>query len=396
VHLSNFEFVDGNFCQYFEPATSSNTYLAGQPCSSVASQAVEYEDRLLEEVGLVLPTAEVAHLHQGMSEDKEHVVGEDAQNFAMSSGNTSSRGSNWTPKKCLWIGCQSVAIFKRKFEYDRHMRKHTRAVSIPCPVQYCPRQGSRAFYRWDKLSDHLKTGHMESEKCRCLVEGCRVTNIPLCLLRYHARWHRIPSAATFNHDFVHTLKATTFRSKCDLRRCKRWFVETNELHEHLSTHSLDERLTQSDVIREMGFDPNTIAIVCPVCQQHCADCSEFRTHLEAAHLVTEEHWFSFKAQISVEWITDMWRFPFMWCHYHKTDILCNYCGMSGPLSQLAWQEHCDDLLKKQDLDEVIASRTAILRLYPEFSNHPTVFEMDKPTAHASMKDSRCAGSSVES
>jgi len=64
VHLSNFEFVDGDFCQYIEPTTASNTNLAGQLCSSVTSHQVDYEDKLLQEVDFVLPAAELAHLPQ--------------------------------------------------------------------------------------------------------------------------------------------------------------------------------------------------------------------------------------------------------------------------------------------------------------------------------------------
>lgn len=270
------------------------------------------------------------------------------------------------------------------------MKVHTRLVSIPCPVQYCPRQGSRAFYRWDKLSDHLRNGHTESEECRCLVEGCTAANIPLSLLRFHARHHYVRIASPqlqFSYDFVKMLCSSESNRKCDLRRCKRWFAgyAADTLQQHLSTHSLDERLAQSNIIREMGFDPNTIAIVCPICQRHFANSSQFVPHLEATHLATDGgHWLSFSAQVS-----DHMAHPHIWepsfgdvgVRSRYDQFMCHHCGETELNRDKAWSNHCIGLLKKQNLDEVVASRAIILRLLPDFASHP-VLEMDRPIVHS--------------
>jgi len=220
------------------------------------------------------------------------------------------------------------------------------------------------------------------------VEGCTAANIPLNLLRVHARHHYVPVTSPqlqFSYDFVKMLCSSELNRKCDLRRCKRWFsgYAADALQQHLSTHPLDERLAQSDVIREMGFDPNTIAIVCPICQQHFANSSLFVPHLEAAHLATDGgHWLSFSAQVSDHMVRPkIWEPSLADVRYRYDQFLCHYCGMKRSNCDEAWRGHCINLLKTQNLDEVVASRAVILRLLPDFASHP-VFEMDKPTVHS--------------
>jgi hypothetical protein len=128
---------------------------------------------------------------------------------------------------CKWPGCRTNKTFKRKYEYSQHIKKHTQIINLPCPIVYCPRQGSRSFFRWDKLFDHRRTGHTEDETSKCIVDGCTAPQMPLNLLRLHARYHDVdinkqPNLVT-SCDFLKVLRSFSMAQKCDLKKCKRWF-----------------------------------------------------------------------------------------------------------------------------------------------------------------------------
>lgn len=63
------------------------------------------------------------------------------------------------PFNCTVQGCNSKG-FMRKYELERHMKKHNRAQVFPCPVGGCQfSQPTKAFYRRDKLQSHLQNVH---------------------------------------------------------------------------------------------------------------------------------------------------------------------------------------------------------------------------------------------
>ncbi|OCK78369.1 hypothetical protein K432DRAFT_444679 [Lepidopterella palustris CBS 459.81] len=299
--------------------------------------------------------------------------------------------------KCKWPGCRSNKTFKRKYEYNRHMKKHTRTVSLPCPVVYCPRQGSRSFYRWDKLFDHLRTGHTEDETCRCLVDGCTAPQMPLNLLRLHARYHDVdinkhPNLAT-SCDFLKILRSFSTARKCDLKKCKRWLSadETGSLQEHLLRHPLDDRRSQSEVIEKMGYDPITAEIVCPLCQQHFTDSVQFAPHLETTHLTTDPaHWLSFKHHVPADSPAAA---RYIWRGWENKegaseDCYCRHCGDYASSQSNKWIDHHLGLLAMSN--EIRVARPRILRLLPAFADHP-VFKADMPTVHRAA----CLKSGVE-
>jgi len=301
--------------------------------------------------------------------------------------NDQTKTINTEGLKCKWPGCRSNKTFKRKYEYNRHMKKHTQIVSLPCPVVYCPRQGSRSFYRWDKLFDHLRTGHTEDEICRCLVDGCTAPQMPLSLLRLHARYHDVdinkhPNLAT-SCDFLKVLRSFSMARKCDLKKCKRWFGadEAGHLQEHLLRHPLEDRCSQSDVIRKMGYDPITTEIICPLCERSFADSVQFVSHLENAHLTTDSaHWLSFKRHVPADSPTAT---RYIWRGWENKDgpsedCYCRYCGDYASSQSSKWIDHHLGLLTMSN--EITVARARILRLLPTFADHP-VFEADMPTVH---------------
>ncbi|OMP83132.1 Krueppel-like factor 16 [Diplodia seriata] len=68
-------------------------------------------------------------------------------------------GSTGKPFNCTVAGCNSKG-FMRRYELERHMRKHNRTEVFPCPVGSCPfSRQTKAFYRRDKLQSHLRKVH---------------------------------------------------------------------------------------------------------------------------------------------------------------------------------------------------------------------------------------------
>jgi hypothetical protein len=222
------------------------------------------------------------------------------------------------------------------------------------------------------------------------VDGCTTAHVPLNLLRLHARYHNIdvnksPNLAA-SHDFLKVLRSFSMARKCDLKKCKRWFsaVESDHLQAHLSSHSLDDRLSQRDVIREMGYDPTTLRMICPICDQSFTNSDQFVPHLENKHLTTNvDHWLSFKRKVP----TDNPATPqYVWQGWVNKDgaseeCFCDYCGNYASSQGNDWIDHHLELLKVSD--EIRAARASILRLLPDFADHP-IFEIDVPTTHGSV------------
>ena len=300
------------------------------------------------------------------------------------SKNTDASTKIW---KCTWPGCRSRTKFGRQYEYNRHMKKHTKVNTIACPVIYCHRQDSKPFYRWDKLFDHLKTGHAESELCRCLVKGCMATNLPINLLRLHATHHEIDLSEypdlLSSHDFLKVFRSFTMARKCDLKTCKKWFsaTETSRIQEHILTHEETHRRRQQSVIQRMGYDPITARVRCPMCCQTFETSEEFVPHLESAHLATNyEHWLSFKQHVGSD---DPAAPKFIWQRWTRQggaaeESYCQHCGGFSSSQGDGWIDHHLQLLKVSDTTKI--HRADILRLVPSFASHP-VFESDLPTVH---------------
>lgn len=378
----NFHVPNGGFDQPFEASSSSHlsdqTAFGYEPMLSSAYEPLEYEAAHMESANNSPQVVEYAHLQGNGGNDFAGTP----ENVPVDSPTREPKGNSWTPQRCNRLGCRTNTTFKRKADYNRHMRKHTRSVSLSCPVQYCSRQGSRAFYRRDKFREHLEKAHTEDESCHCLVEGCTAGPIPLSILRLHVRGH-------YFSEFKRALGCGSgFHPKCELKKCKQRFYRTDLLQAHLLTHPLADRLSQLDVIKQMGLDPNTARIICPICHQNFTNSEEFVPHLEAEHLVTDsDHWLSFRKQVS-EYIPGRkyihpWEKCFIrWSfRYAAVVALCNYCGESAVSQPNSLNiDHHLAFLKASDLEEVIAVRAAILRLLPDFQSHP-IFETDKRIVH---------------
>jgi hypothetical protein len=264
--------------------------------------------------------------------------------------------------KCTWPECRSNKSFGRKTELDRHMKKHTGSVKLPCPVLYCSHRERRPFYRDDKFTDHLRQAHTEDEMCECSVDGCTAPPMPLILLRLHTHNHHRDTSS----GLTNPLSYGKPNCKCELKKCKKWFGD--DLQDHLLRHPLEHRRSQSDVVRKMGYDPITAEIICPLCEDHFADRAQFISHLELTHLTNEPaHWLSFKQHIPARMTVN----KYIWEEWYQLDEpvrFCPHCGESTTSYGISFVNHHLTLLTITD--ELKAASLSILRLVADFHSHP--------------------------
>ncbi|KAL2801976.1 hypothetical protein BJX63DRAFT_416095 [Aspergillus granulosus] len=69
---------------------------------------------------------------------------------------TQQTTSTFTPKKCMWEGCNSSTSFQREGDLIRHLKTiHISPDAYPCHEAKC----SKTFGRNDHLQNHLRKRH---------------------------------------------------------------------------------------------------------------------------------------------------------------------------------------------------------------------------------------------
>lgn len=396
-HTNSFEFPN---YQYFTPGFMAPTGDAGP---SVFSNPVDLHNHTAEQPYDMDAAASLVGPTNALAAEQNHSVpshtaattfdgtgpvtitgnyatGAHPTILAQEQQNTPSSSAPVTEIRCKWPGCRNKRAFGRIYEYERHMKKHTQSVSIPCPIVYCPRR-SRPFYREDKFRDHLRIAHNEYDVSRCLVDDCNAPEMPLNVLRVHAPGHiinlKICPELKASGDFRHAVSRGWLREqKCELKKCKQWFggEDTSNIQQHLLGHSVEDRRAQADVMKKMGYDALTANIICPVCDQQYPRFAQFLLHLENEHLITDSvHWLSFKGDFRPDNKTTT---LYVWYGWRRglggsEERDCRYCGKpAGHWDGLGstWIDHHLDLLSMSD--EVKKAKGAILRLIPDFRFHP--------------------------
>lgn len=171
------------------------------------------------------------------------------------------------------------------------MSKHTRDVSYACPVIACNRNGSRAFYREDKLKAHLRSVHDDAERSSCPVSSCSKGPLQLDLLRVHMHVHNDDEASEVS--LLKLYAADTRR--CPLEKCRvgssRWMYSDKipGPNGHLLVHDQAERQEQRVGISARGYDATSGSIICPICREFCPGNGEFRKHFSNVHMTVTEH-----------------------------------------------------------------------------------------------------------
>lgn len=235
--------------------------------------------------------------------------------------------------RCTWPDCRSEAMFKRKYELDRHMQKHTISKPYPCPVLHCEFSGHRAFYRKDKLRSHLRYGHHDEHIGACPMPSCGM-QLPLLILQEHCRRHSIHETNGLSQaemegfkkrdleNLTNAIASYGYRGDDGIRSCPigdcRELVDPTGMQQHLQGHALAQRRHNASAIYEAGYDAETTQPRCPLCDQLIQDYYVWLGHIERAHVAL-----------------------------HPNDVIHPH-------------------------------RVALLKMYPEFASHP-VFDADWPS-----------------
>ncbi|XTI87392.1 hypothetical protein V2W45_412488 [Cenococcum geophilum] len=275
--------------------------------------------------------------------------------------------------KCDFPGCHSRATFKRKYELQRHMKKHERKEMYPCPAIDCDRKGSRSFYRADKIVHHLRTGHGGNDSYLCPLAGCLTHPMSFDEIKLHARSHGWKCNST-----VKILRRIPARQRqCMLKNCLKR-LDILKMQSHLLGHTMNERLEETAAIQQMGYDTETVKVICPLCKLLLRNHGGFTAHLQSVHLTTDStHLAQFRESVAgilcnvfspngLSWET--WRVQYY--HWNTTEsMLCLTCGQPAlARGQLGEIDHHLQLLTKPD--EIRPYRWDILRLCPDFGSHP--------------------------
>jgi len=127
-----------------------------------------------------------------------------------------------TGLKCTWPGCRSKAIFKRNYELQRHVKKHSRRETFSCSAVNCQFRGPKAFYRADKLKNHVSAAHDDETLFACPVSGCRsaLTPLPRDLLGLHIRNYNNGHCKAYWSYFAALDFGRTART-CPMEKCTR-------------------------------------------------------------------------------------------------------------------------------------------------------------------------------
>jgi Zinc finger, C2H2 type len=291
----------------------------------------------------------------------------------MLSSSRKSRDSN--ALKCDFPGCHSRATFKRKYELQRHMKKHERKETYPCPAIDCDRKGSRSFYRVDKFAHHLRTGHGDNDSYLCPLAECLTHPMSFDEIKLHARGHGWKC-----NSIVQTLRRIPARQRqCMLKNCLKK-LDIFEMQSHLLDHTMNERLEEVAVIQQMGYDAETVKVICPLCELLLGNHGEFAAHLQSVHLTTDSAHLA-KFQESVANIIPVYEFqrdviwsPWGARHVPKNTV-CPTCGQPAS-TRVDRIDHHLQLLPDQN--EVRPYRWDIFRLCPNFGTHP-VFDDVRPS-----------------
>ncbi|OCL15100.1 hypothetical protein AOQ84DRAFT_136847 [Glonium stellatum] len=294
--------------------------------------------------------------------------------------------------ECGFPGCHSRATFERKYELQRHMKKHERQVTYPCPAIDCDRIGLRSFYRMDKPVHHLRTGHGNNDSYRCPLEECSVGPMPIEGIALHTRDHRYTS----NRMLRVFQRIPRDKRQCMLKGCSKQLSIWN-MQSHLTSRTINHRMKETSVIQRMGYDAETGKIICPLCKALLCNHDRFITHLEYDHFIADPaHFSKFKESTNdmplpgprYSWKSWMPHSYLTVLGSNWTMVGSNWTGLQGrtcptyrqPASSGDRPGHVDHHLQlRADLD-VRPYRWDILRLWPEFDSHP-VFNDIKLSVH---------------
>lgn len=189
-----------------------------------------------------------------------------------------------TVHRCPNIKCQySKTTYKRQSDLKRHLLKQE-GTALECSAVGCSRCGTKAFYRADKLKEHIRRAHGYEVQFSCPVRGCQYDHLPLMLLGLHMNSAHPTSQlllawwSLFNHPF------------CPLRPCRKALKDNAALIDHMRLkHTERERIAQTTAMTAASLDSISYEIICPVCAQRTGNLVDVFADFLVEHLLKRDH-----------------------------------------------------------------------------------------------------------
>lgn len=262
--------------------------------------------------------------------------------------------------KCEYHGCKYRGTFKRIYDLNRHMKKHTERNALSCFFSSC----DETFYRADKFRTHVLK-HGDEDLVACPIEDCMYGPAKADLLKLHLRNHH-KDAPPFRSIFQYYGHIR----RCPLPSCDK-IMKLDSLRDHLlkTHHTVAKQPNDRGKLKTAGFDADSLDYICPVCNGVFRELASWRNHIVTDHLVTDAlHFLQFRDSFHrgptfmVPWIGfSGWRIA------NNDPILCVHClerrgNSDGNI------DHQLQLLRNPQ--EIYPYRRAILALWPQFGTHP--------------------------
>ncbi|KAF2237255.1 hypothetical protein EV356DRAFT_564976 [Viridothelium virens] len=285
--------------------------------------------------------------------------------------------------RCDWPGCRSSRTFSRKYELQRHMKKHATGTRYDCPAVGCDHVGAKAPYRADKLYNHCSVKHDPDTLFKCPLVGCEDKQLVPALFILHVLNHS-QYAQSPQHigsePSIHHLRVSAQRLLCcPLRDCKFNHLDIHDGIYHIRSHDYEDRLEGSTLLARRGYNAFSGNIICPICFEESAETKDFAEHLTLKHMTLDpDHLRTWRQTVEslyqhvnvglCEYTLPTFRAPawLPWFH-HGRGLTCPTCGkFEGRHGYLRHQQS----LVIDESDSLKQHAAKILQLLPEFGAHP--------------------------
>ena len=274
---------------------------------------------------------------------------------------------------CAFLDCGKR--YAAKSSLQRHERSHSNA-RYDCWVPTCKFRGRLGNTRLDKLINHLRKGHPEVETWQCPLQDCDVELPSLFILTIHVTLHFHTHSKDKEYLVARSVSRTLslIGARCPITGCDKRMSP-----KHLESHTSVERRQAAGVLQQIGFDWETISLICPICSHTFSSLGEGwnTTHLHAAtEHVAEKHV-----------VADWERLKTVTLRYHRFDLAflsengrCKVCGTN--IQDLQWNEkweHGRQCIRTlyNDSSTIYPFRESLLRIDSDFIKHP-VFDDIRP------------------
>lgn len=244
------------------------------------------------------------------------------------------------------------------------MKKHENVPKAQCPLDFC----DRLYYRYDKLLHHLRTSHQDIEEAVCPFRHCS-KRMPLIILAHHFQEHRGSEGQHEELFLMISGKLNPDLRSCPIPSCKHRTkrLALGSMQEHIAQHTQPERLSHSDAILATGFHPASLWVICPVCKVEKRALKSFGEHFVREHIFTDTE---------SSRMIQSFHFGRKWERELLTEWEACYYGHS-----VLGLRPDSRILGLRPYSEYASHALEVLRLYPDFAQHP-LFDKYRPNSNS--------------